>query len=89
MSPLVSFWLELPGTVTIGSCPQVPLDHPNNVGFGNCRHYVSPGGAVPQLALPSVSVPYLVLVLPLDRNIAGSKNFEMDGLPLPLTRDHV
>jgi hypothetical protein len=42
-------------------------------GFGVCRHDVSPGGANPQLAVPSVSVPYFVPALPLDRNIFGLK----------------
>lgn len=40
----------------------------------------------PQMTLPSVSAPFFVPVLPLDRNISGLKNFEVGGWPLPLTR---
>jgi hypothetical protein len=36
-----------PGTTTLGSCPQAPLDPSNSAGFGVCRHDVSPSGAVP------------------------------------------
>ena len=46
-----------PGTATLGSCPQVLLNHRKNVRFGVCRHDVSSGGVVPRLALPSVSDP--------------------------------
>jgi hypothetical protein len=35
------------GTTTLGSCPQAPLDHSNNVGFGVCRRDIPAGGAVP------------------------------------------
>jgi len=35
------------GTATLGSCQPAPLDHGNSVGFGDCRHDGSPGGAVP------------------------------------------
>ena len=63
-----------PGAATLGYCSPAPLDHSNSVGFGVCRHDVSPGGAVPWLAFPSISVPFFVLVLHLDRNISGLKN---------------
>ena len=63
-----------PGTATLGPSLQAPLGHSNSVGFGVCRHDVSPGGAVPWLAFPSISVPFFVLVLHLDRNISGLKN---------------
>ena len=52
--------LTSPEIATLGSCLQVPLDHGNSVGFGVCRHDVSPGGTIPQLSLPSVSVPFLL-----------------------------
>ena len=75
-----------PGTATLGSCLQVPLDHSNSVGFSVYRQDRSPGGAVSHLAIPSVSVPIFVPVLPLDRNISGLKNLEMVGWPHPTTR---
>jgi hypothetical protein len=43
----------------------------------------------PQMALPSVSVPFFVLVFPSDRNISGLKNFEMGGWPHPWTRAYL
>jgi hypothetical protein len=45
------------GTAMLGSCPPVPLDHSNSVGFAVCR-YVSTGGNISRLSLPSVSVPF-------------------------------
>jgi hypothetical protein len=57
----------------------VPLDHSNSVGFSVYRQDISPGGAVSHLAIPSVSVPIFVPVLPLDRNISGLKNFPRPG----------
>ena len=77
-----------PGTATFGSCLQAPLDHSNSVGIGVYRHDVSPGGAVFRLAFLSVSVPFFVPVLPLDRNISGLKNFEMGRWPPSLDQGH-
>ena len=51
----VAAWTS-PGTATLGSSSQAPLNH--SFGFGVCRHGVSPGGAIPWLVLPSVSVPF-------------------------------
>ena len=59
-----------PGSATLGS---LPLDHNNSVGFGVCTHDVSPGGTDPWLTLPSVSAPFSVPILLLDRNISGLK----------------
>ena len=50
-----------PGTATLGPCSLASFDHSNSVGLGVCRHDVYPGGAVPWLALLSVSVPFLSL----------------------------
>jgi hypothetical protein len=36
-----------PGTATLGSCLQESLDHGNSIGFGVCKHGLSPGGAFP------------------------------------------
>jgi hypothetical protein len=58
-SALVSCW---PRTATLGSCPQVPFDQSNNVGFGVCRYDVSPDGTISWLALPSVSVPLFLFL---------------------------
>ena len=52
-----------PGTATLGSCLQAPLNHDNSVGFGVCKHDVSSGGDILQLSLPSVSLPFFVSVL--------------------------
>jgi hypothetical protein len=57
-----------PGTATIHSSPQVPLDYGNSLGFDVCRHD-APGKVIPQ----SAPVPFFVPVLPLDRNISGFK----------------
>ena len=35
------------------------------------------------------SWPFLQFLFHMDRNISGSKNFEMNGFPLPLTMGHV
>jgi hypothetical protein len=71
----VAGWTS-PTTAKLGSCPQAPFDQGNSFGFVICRHDVFPDGAIPRLALPSVSVPHFVPVLPLDRNISGLRNFE-------------
>jgi len=59
-SALFSWRPDLPRITKLGSCQRAPLDHCNSVGFGVCTHDVSSGGAVLQLALPSVSVPVFV-----------------------------
>jgi hypothetical protein len=76
------------GIATLCSCPQLPLGHSISVGgpaqHGFCRHNVSSGVAVPRLAIPSVSVPFFVPVLPLDRNIFGlKKSLRWMGGPIP------
>ena len=69
-----------PGAATLGYCSPAPLDHSNSVGFGVCRHDVSPGGAIPGwpfLHLFHIFVP----VLPLDWNISGKKTNKQTNKP--------
>ena len=68
------------GTGIVGSCQQVRLDHSNSVGVGVCRW------DCPQLTPPSVSVPFFVPVLPLNRNISGLKTLRWVGVPIPPPR---
>jgi hypothetical protein len=44
-----------PGSATLGSRPQAPLDHTNRVGLGICRYDVSPGGALPYWPLTELT----------------------------------
>ena len=67
------------GSTTLGSFQQVPLDHSNSVGFGVCRHDVSPGGAVCMWPFLQSLFHFFVPVLPLDRNISGLKTLRWVG----------
>lgn len=72
-------------TATLGYCQQVFLDHSNSVGFGVCRHDVSPDGAVPQLVFPSVSVPFfLSLFFFWTGTFIGKKTLRWMGGPITL-----
>jgi hypothetical protein len=74
------------GKTTPGSCQKVPLGNSSSAGFWCLQTQWIPKSGSPQMAISSVSAPFFVLSLPLERNIYGLKNLRWVHGTIPLTR---